>query len=57
MDKILITRSMIGTTICVLDAAAMPAASFVTKFAVSSSPCRGRRRPIRQRWLTLTAVH
>jgi NADH-quinone oxidoreductase subunit F len=34
MDKILsITRNMIGTTICVLsDAAAMPAASFVTKF-------------------------
>jgi len=34
MDKILsITRNMMGTTICVLsDAAAMPAASFVTKF-------------------------
>lgn len=34
MEKILsITRNMIGTTICVLsDAAAMPAASFVTKF-------------------------
>jgi NADH-quinone oxidoreductase subunit F len=34
MDKILsITEKMIGTTICVLsDAAAMPAASFVTKF-------------------------
>ncbi|MBM3287979.1 MAG: NADH-quinone oxidoreductase subunit NuoF [Candidatus Eisenbacteria bacterium] len=34
MDKILsITNRMIGTTICVLsDAAAMPAASFVTKF-------------------------
>lgn len=34
LDKILsITRNMIGTTICVLsDAAAMPAASFVTKF-------------------------
>jgi len=34
LDKIMsITRNMIGTTICVLsDAAAMPAASFVTKF-------------------------
>jgi NADH-quinone oxidoreductase subunit F len=34
LEKILsITRNMIGTTICVLsDAAAMPAASFVTKF-------------------------
>jgi NADH-quinone oxidoreductase subunit F len=53
LEKILsITRNMIGTTICVLsDAAAMPAASFVTKFReeferhVGAGACPIRRQP------------
>ena len=52
MDKILsITRNMIGTTICVLsDAAAMPAASFVTKFRGEFEAHVGAGRcPIRNR--------
>jgi NADH-quinone oxidoreductase subunit F len=52
MEKILsVTRNMIGTTICVLsDAAAMPAASFVTKFRseferhVGAGSCPIRKR-------------
>ncbi len=52
LDKILsITRNMIGTTICVLsDAAAMPAASFITKFRGEFEAHVGAGRcPIRQR--------
>ena len=52
LDKILsITRNMIGTTICVLsDAAAMPSASFVSKFRAEFEAHAGAGRcPIRGR--------
>jgi len=61
LDKVLsITRGMIGTTICVLsDAAAMPAASFVTKFRAEFEAHVGAGRcPIRGKAAHfLTAAH